>query len=69
MQAAKLAIKEPIGNRATHTIWTFGPVVYVRGVDEPAPDKNAKVYAYAQRWDEHTVQIRSNGANSDFIRL
>jgi hypothetical protein len=66
--AARLAIKEPIGTKATHAIYTMGDIVYVRPTSDPAPDK-ADLYAYVQRWDENTVQIRTDGAMSDFIRF
>lgn len=41
---------------------------YVRDSDEPAPGKANKV-CIAQRWDDHTVQLRFYGARSEWVRF
>lgn len=52
---------------ASFTIYYDGAAVYVRA-SEAAPPTRAKRVCVVQRWDSDTVQLRFDGARSEFVR-
>ncbi len=50
------------------SVYFDGDAVYVRN-SAAAPPPNAKLVCIAQRWDEHVVQLRFDGARSAWVSI
>jgi kynureninase len=57
--------------RAAHEetiVYLDGPRAIVKPANEPAPE-NGAVYCIAQRWNQNTVQLRFEGAKSEWVQV
>jgi hypothetical protein len=62
--AARMAGADPAGK--SYTVYWDGFAIFVRppGAEAPA---NARVVCIAQKWDSRTVQLRFDGARSEWV--
>ena len=65
MHAAVRASQNP---GACFSVYYDGEAVYVRA-SEAAPPPNAKRICIAQKWDDKTVQLRFDGARSEWMHV
>jgi len=65
MTAARRARETP---GACFTVYWDGIAVYVRA-SEAAPPRNSKAVCIAQHWDDKTVQLRFDGAWSEWVSI
>ena len=49
------------------TVYWDGAAIFLRA-SHAAPPPNSKVVCIAQRWDDGTVQVRFDGARSEWVR-
>jgi len=61
------AIRMAAEGTETEVCWD-GTAIYVRSVYAPMV-AGATVVCIAQKWDEHTVQLRFAGARSEWVRI
>jgi len=56
--------------REDRCIWVYrlGETFYVRATAEGKPEYSENV-CIAQRWDDKTVQLRFNGAHSEWVKI
>jgi hypothetical protein len=46
-----------------------GKVIYVRPASDDKPEEFAIIHAIACKWNSDTVQIRTDGATSEFVLI
>lgn len=66
--AAELAGRFPVSASKCAVVWLTDREAFVRMSGEPEPE-GARLHCVAQRWDAETVQIRSDGARSEWVRI
>ena len=66
--AVRRAAARAFNEKACFSVYYDGQAIFVRDSAEPPPD-NAKLICIAQRWDDKQVQLRFDGARSEWISL
>ena len=61
------AVRRAAEGTETEVCWD-GTAIYVRSVYAPMV-AGATVVCIAQKWDEHTVQLRFAGARSEWVKI
>lgn len=65
--AAELAGRFPVSALKCAAVWLTDREAFVRIWGEPKPE-GARLHCIAQRWDAETVQLRYDGARSEWVR-
>lgn len=64
--AVSVAARYPVSAGKSAVVYWDAGSAEVRLDSEDAP-KGATIYAVAQRWDDSTIQVRYDGARSEFV--
>jgi hypothetical protein len=64
--AVSVAARYPVSAGKSAIVYWDAGSAEVRLDSEDAP-KGAAIYAVAQRWDDSTIQVRYDGARSEFV--
>jgi hypothetical protein len=66
--AVEVAARYSVAANVSAVVYLGAGSAAVRLASEDAPD-GAEVYAIAQRWNDSAVQVRYDGARSEFVEV